>query len=196
MTEQGQMWPKFLPLAPLAYNTFNSPNLPNYSPYELVFGRKPKILLDLETDPEIKISGMYADYHTLLERRLKYLHDTLQQFKSKCLAIINKNHTDFQYNSRDLVYIISPLTSQLRTNLRKGTIKYVGPLVIYKIVDAYNYLLMTLDGKILRGLFEHERLTTSDCKDKLWQCNQFRSIETGFDFRIGYIEVEILWPLV
>ena len=72
--------------------------------------------------------------------------------------MINKNHTDFQYNSGDLVYIISPLTIPLRTNLRKVTIKYVGPLVIYKIVDPHNYLLMTLDGKILRGLFEHERL--------------------------------------
>ena len=25
-------------------------------------------------------------------------------------------------------------------------------------MDPHNYLLMTLDGKILRGLFEHERL--------------------------------------
>ena len=38
------------------------------------------------------------------------------------------------------------------------TIKYVGPLVFYKIVDPHNYLLMMLDGKILRGLFEFERL--------------------------------------
>ena len=73
----------------------------------------------------------------------------LQQFKSKCLAMINNNCKDYQYNSGDLVYIISPLTSQLRTNARKVTIKYVGPLVIYKIVDPHNYLLMTLDGKIL-----------------------------------------------
>ena len=48
--------------------------------------------------------------------------------------------------------------SQLRTNSRKVTIKYVGPLVIHKIVDPHNYLLMMLDGKILRGLFEFERL--------------------------------------
>ena len=31
-------------------------------------------------------------------------------------------------------------------------IKYVGPLVIYKIIDPHNYLLMTLDGKTLQGL--------------------------------------------
>ena len=37
-------------------------------------------------------------------------------------------------------------------------IKYLEDDVIYKIKDPHNYLLMTLDGKILRGLFEHERL--------------------------------------
>ena len=80
---------------------------------------------------------------------MKYLQDILQQFKSKCLVLINKNHKDFQYTNGYLVYIISPLTSQQRTSSRKVTIKYVGPLVIYKIVDPHNYLLMTLDGKIL-----------------------------------------------
>ena len=56
------------------------------------------------------------------------------------------------------MYIISPLTSQLHIVSRKVMIKYVGPIVVYKIVDPHNYLLMTLDGKILQGLFEHERL--------------------------------------
>ena len=31
-------------------------------------------------------------------------------------------------------------------------------MVVYKIIDPHNYLLMTLDGKILKGIFEHERL--------------------------------------
>ena len=26
-------------------------------------------------------------------------------------------------------------------------VKYVGPLIVYKIIDPENYLLMTLDGK-------------------------------------------------
>ena len=125
VTEQGQMWPQFLPLATLAYNTFNSSNLANYSPYELVFGRKPKILLDLETDPDIKVSGTYKDYYMHLNKKLKYLQVILQQFKYKQLAMINKDRENFQYNSGDLVYIISPLTSQLRTVSRKVTIKYV-----------------------------------------------------------------------
>ena len=72
--------------------------------------------------------------------------------------MINKDQAFFQYNSRDLVYIISPLTSPLCTASRKVMIKYVGPVVIYKIIEPHNYLLMSLDGKILGGLFEHERL--------------------------------------
>ena len=76
----------------------------------------------------------------------------------KRLALINKDRDNFQYNSGDLVYIISPLTSQLRMASRKVSIKYVGPLVLYKIIDLHNYLLMTIDGKLSRGLFEHERL--------------------------------------
>ena len=47
---------------------------------------------------------------------------------------------------------------QLRTNSRKVSIKYVGPLVIYKTVDPHNYLLITIDGQLMRGLFEHDRL--------------------------------------
>ena len=72
--------------------------------------------------------------------------------------MINKDRENFQYKGGDLVYIILPLTSQLRTNSWKITIKYVGPVVVYKIVDPHNYLLMTLDRKILKGIFEHERL--------------------------------------
>ena len=71
---------------------------------------------------------------------------------------MKKDRDYFQYNSGDLVYIISPLSSQLRTAPRKITVKHVGPLAVYKIIDPHDYLLITLDGKLLRGLFEHERL--------------------------------------
>ena len=37
-------------------------------------------------------------------------------------------------------------------------------IVIYKIVDPCNYLLMTLDHSILRGLFEPERLEPANIR--------------------------------
>ena len=66
--------------------------------------------------------------------------------------MINKDRDFFQYKIGDLIYIISPLTSQLHMASHKEAIKYVGPVVVYKIIDPHNYLLMTLDGKILRRL--------------------------------------------
>ena len=62
LTNLGQMWPKYLSLATFAYNTFNTPNLVNFSLYELVFRRKPKVLLNLETTPDIKVAGTFKDY--------------------------------------------------------------------------------------------------------------------------------------
>ena len=70
LTNLGQMWPK-IPITAFVYNTFNSPNQANYSLYELVFRRKPKILLNLETMPGIKVSGTFKDYHELSNKRLK-----------------------------------------------------------------------------------------------------------------------------
>ena len=54
LTILGQMWLKYLSLATFACNMFNTTNLGNYSPYKLTFGRKPKILIDLESNPDIK----------------------------------------------------------------------------------------------------------------------------------------------
>ena len=50
------------------------------------------------------------------------------------------------------------------TASRKIMVKYVGPVVIYKNIDPHNCLLMLLDGKILEGLFEHERLKPANIR--------------------------------
>ena len=89
------MWPKYLPLATFAYNMFNTPNLGNYRPYELTFGRKPRPLLNLDSYPDIKVSGTFKEYYELLNKRLKYLPDILLNFKSKRLGMINKDRAFF-----------------------------------------------------------------------------------------------------
>ena len=158
------MCPKYLPLAIFAYNMFNTPNLGNYSPYELTYRRKPRPLLNLDSNPDIKVSGTFKVYDELLNKSLKYLHEILINFISKRLTMINKDRAFFQFKGRDIVHIISVLTSQLHTASCKVTIKYVGPAVIYKIIDTHNYLLMTLDGRILRGLFGHERVNPTNIR--------------------------------
>ena len=106
LTSLGQMWTKYMSLAMFAYNTFNTPNLGNYSPYVLTFGRKPKLLLNEESNPDIKVSRQpLENTMQLLNKRIKYLQDILFNFKSRKLAMINKDRENFQYRGGDLVYI-------------------------------------------------------------------------------------------
>ena len=50
---------------------FNTQNLGNYSPYELTFGRKPKVLLNIESNPDIKVSKTIKKYYELLKQKNK-----------------------------------------------------------------------------------------------------------------------------
>ena len=145
------------------------------------------MLINTETNPDIRVSTNFKEYYELLNKRVKYLQDLLFNFKSRRLAMINQKRENFQYRGGDLVYIISPLTSQLRTNSRKIAVKYVGSVVIYKIIDPHNYLLMTLDGVMLSGIFEHERLkpaiirTNQGNVQKLAELKQVMNMELKLD---------------
>ena len=103
LTSLGQMWKKYLSLATFAYNTFNSPNLGIIAPYELTFGRKPKLLLNVDTNPDIKVSRNFKEYYEFLNKRIKYLQNLLFNFESQRLAMINKHRENFQYRGGDLV---------------------------------------------------------------------------------------------
>ena len=83
LTNLGQMWPKYLSLATFTYNTFNTPNLGNYSPNKLTLSRKPRPLINLESNPDIKVSRTYREYYELLNKRRKYLQNILFNFKCK-----------------------------------------------------------------------------------------------------------------
>ena len=99
-----------------------------------MFSRKPKLLIDVESNPDINVSRNFREYYELLNKRIKYLQDILFNYKSGRLAMISRDRENFQYKGGDVVYIISPLTSQLCTASCKVAIKYMGPIVVYKII--------------------------------------------------------------
>ena len=92
-----------------------------------LLAENPKLLLNVDSSPDINVSRNVKEYYELLNKRIKYLQDILFNFKSQRLAMINKNRENFQYKGGDLVYIISPLTSQLRTKLMENSSKIYRP---------------------------------------------------------------------
>ena len=107
LTNLGHMWPKYLSLAIFAYNTFNTRNFGNYSPYELTFSRKPKALINLESNPDIKVSRIFREYYELLNKRIKYLQNIPFNFKSKRLAMITKTEVSSSIKA-EIWFILSP----------------------------------------------------------------------------------------
>ena len=65
--------------------------------------------------------------------------------------------------------------------------------MIYKIIDPHNYLLRTLDGVMLRGIFEHERLkptfirTNQGNIQNLAELKQIMNMELKLDQYSSYV---------
>ena len=44
---------------------------------------KPRLILNLDSNLDIKVSGTFKEYYEVLNKRLKYLHDILLTFSLK-----------------------------------------------------------------------------------------------------------------
>ena len=61
------------------------------------FGRKPKLLIDLETDANVKVPGTFKECYEFWSKRLGHLQKLLFHFKMKKLSMFDKEREFFQY---------------------------------------------------------------------------------------------------
>ena len=66
--------------------------------------------------------------------------------------------------------------------------------MVYKIVDPHNYLLMTIDGQLMRGLFEHERLKPAILKTDKGSVNTFLALKRVMNLEISALFTELIHP--
>ena len=64
----------------------------------------------------------------------------------------NKDKPMTQYKPGDIVHLISLQSSLIKTCSRKFRLIYIRPLVVYRIIDKFKYILMDIEGKILNGI--------------------------------------------
>ena len=57
--------------------------------------------------------------------------------------------------------------------------------MVYKIADPHNYLLMTIDGQLMRGLFEHERLKPAILKMDKGNVNTLLALKRVMNLEIS-----------
>ena len=160
----GRLWPIFIQCTCFAYNTSPHTLLGGYSPFELLFARKPKDPLNLDTS--ILVTNMpitVQEYVTTLKARLNEvgqtatdLHNQSQQSQAIDRArTINRKPI---YQIGDLVYLFFPRASPLITGTIKFRTSYIGPLVISARIDDRLVTLADLRGKPIYGLHSIKKL--------------------------------------
>ena len=151
-------WVDYVLDAMRMYNGFASPNLDGLSPYELVFGRKAKIMPMLEITVDVPNAGTHKQYLSKLQKRLTTMRTRLQQFRDKRQEVLNKDKELHGFTIGEIVYLHQPSSAILRAGSRKIRCKFVGPLVIYKAISPTQFLIMSLTGEIYPRLIEETRM--------------------------------------
>ena len=108
LTGLGRDWHIYAKPCMLTYNSFSTPNLDGFCPFELVFGRKPRIVPILEVTPPVPVTGTFKDAYDLLNKRLKYFREMLIKFRDKRFEVMNRDREFQGYTSGQLVYLFCP----------------------------------------------------------------------------------------
>ena len=121
LTGLGRDWHIYAKPCMLTYNSFSTPNLDGFCPFELVFGRKHRIVPILEVTPAVPVTGTFKDAYDLLNKRLKYFREMLIKFRDKRFEVMNRDREFQGCTSGQLVYLFCQSNSTLTTNRRKFT---------------------------------------------------------------------------
>jgi hypothetical protein len=127
-----QNWDSYLSIYTFFYNI--QPNvLTGYSPYELIFGKKPKLFDEINA---VQALYNYDSYIKVLKHTLQKAHENTRkyfdEYKIKMKQNYDKNSNPIIVNKNDLVYIKNCNITSKFDKL------YIGPGIVLDILDNNN----------------------------------------------------------
>ncbi len=139
-------------------------HLQNLSSYEIVYGRKPPAMSDLQLESDKLTKPAFyhfTDYLDLLNERIHAIRDIVKEqhnntIEKRLLKHGSESHCLRSFNDRDMVYCLFPSkTIMPEHNLpsKKMKMNCVGPLYIFSKHNKFMYLLATIDGEVIEQLF-------------------------------------------
>ena len=75
--------------------------------------------------------------------------ERLQKFRSQRLDMLNRNRQQHAFEIGKIVFMYQARGSMVQTGSRKVACFFVGPLVIFKAVGPYQFLLMSLNNRFI-----------------------------------------------
>ena len=185
LKDKGLDWPLYVMSVCFAMNTYVSPST-GFSPYELVFIKKPPDILNLYFTPIQQIAKGYRDYCLKMRARLENVSNVVMEIKT----LQQQRQTHEQHLKHDtpellqqgqLVYLLAPSAASLQTNTTKCRADYVGPLVINRVLDETHYILNDLQGQILCGVYHINRLKKAELHTDNGTVSTYDELEKVFN---------------
>ena len=156
-----------------------------FSPYELVFLKKPPDLLNLYFQPLETVAKDFREYCVKIKAQLEEISTVVMEMK----AHQQQRQADFAasqpepvqtFQEDQLVYLLAPSACMLRTKTRKYTADFVGPLVISKVLDTTHYILSDLQGRILIGVYHINRLKAAKVRTPSGVVSTYSQLHDAF----------------
>ena len=134
---KGTTWPLYASVAAYAMNTFASKALQGFTPFELVFVRKPRDLSSVQFKPLADYPIKICSYVELLMKRAEFIRALqldwrTEQNRDKCSC--NEMFSNVKrYVKGDIVYAIAPSAMDLEPGKHKFCMDFIGSLAIFEV---------------------------------------------------------------
>ena len=184
LKDKGKEWPLFITSCCFAMNTFVSTTT-GFSPYELVFLKKPPDILNLYFKPLETIAKGYRDYCLKIRTKLDNVSSCITELKmfQQQQQALEKNTQAKKpevFKKGQLVYVFTPSAVSLQTNTKKCHADFVGPLVINRVLDETHYILSDLQGRILCEVYHVRRLKKAQLRTPVGNVTTYDELKTAF----------------
>ena len=138
LTGKGKEWPLYVTSTCYAMNTFVSPQT-GFSPYELVFLKKPPDILNLYFEPPETIAKGYQEYCIKMKAKLDNVSNVIMELK----AFQQQRQAEFahsqprspeNFQEGQLVYMLAPSKASLNNKTNKKSKDFVQscfPFFVY-----------------------------------------------------------------
>ena len=155
-------WDVYLQIVAFVIRTHEQ-NTTKFSPFELTYGRKPKLPIDTMLEsaksemPEINETYV-TELFDNLQRLRDQAHRNIEKNKVKDIQLYNqkKNMENPTYKVKDKVWVFIPAIKQGQS--RKFTHKWYGPFTIEEILSPVNFKLSNPQGKHIHDVVHAQRL--------------------------------------
>ena len=134
---KGTTWPLYASVAAYTMNTFASKALQGFTPFELVFARKPWDLSSVQFKPLAEYPIEICSYIELLMKRVEFIRTLLLDWRNdqnRDKRLRNEMFSNVQrFIKGDIVYALAPSATNLEPDKHKFCMDFVGPLAVLEV---------------------------------------------------------------